>query len=317
MPRNAGIIGPLAALPTTSVASGVYGLPGQQRAAAWPPAPGPRVILIKAWGAAGGPRLGGNSGSVEGGGGYATATFSINKGTTLAVQVGGSTSNHLGGWPNGGDTADYGASGGGGRSDVKIGTDILCVAGGGGGVGYNTAVNSGASGGPGGGATGSDGTASSPSTQQGLGGTPSAGGAAGASVIYDLESAAADGGSLAGGDGGWGWVSTEDYARCGGAGGGDGYYGGGGGNPSGTSNVTRAGGGGGGGSAYANTGYSGYSASTLTAGSGATSGNSGDSDKPSNSGLAGRHGVVVIYQDGVKVATLAYTGSGQTYAVTA
>jgi hypothetical protein len=317
MPRNAGLIGPLAIAPTAVVASGVYGLAGQQQAAAWPDAYN-RLILIKAWGAAGGPGLSSNSGAVEGGGGYATATFSITKGTTLAVQVGGSTSNHLGGWPNGGDTADYGGSGGGGRSDVKIGSDILCIAGGGGGCGYNTAVSPAvASGGPGGGATGGDGTASSPGTQKGLGGTSSAGGAGGTSSIYNLESAAADGGSLAGGDGGWGWVSTQEYARCGGGGGGDGYYGGGGGNPGGTSNATRAGGGGGGGSAYANTGYSGYSASTLTAGSTSSSGNAGDSDKPSNSGLTGRHGVVVIYQDGVKVATLAYTGSGQTYVVTA
>ena len=41
MPRNAGIIGPLALAPTTSVASGVYGIPGQQRAAAWPDLPPP------------------------------------------------------------------------------------------------------------------------------------------------------------------------------------------------------------------------------------------------------------------------------------
>ena len=44
MPRNAGIIGPLAT-PTTSVASGVYGLPGQQRnAGTWPVLP-TRVML--------------------------------------------------------------------------------------------------------------------------------------------------------------------------------------------------------------------------------------------------------------------------------
>ena len=137
-------------------------------------------------------------------GGWAKKTFSVTPNTQIIVRVGGEGGTWTGGFNGGG----YGARGGGGATDIRIGGDSLAdrvlIAGGGGGGGFSClagGVTAIAVGGYGGGLTGGSGnnTGCSPS---GTGGTQSAGGSPGGTL----------------GQGGSGGPS----------GGGGGYYGGGG-----------------------------------------------------------------------------------------
>lgn len=193
---------------------------------------GPVVVTFRVWGAAGG---GGSYSSTfnSGSGGYAKGTITLQPGTTYYLYVGdggngpSSTAGNggLGGWPNGGygTRGDASGAGGGGMSMVSTAifstgmsnTNILLIAGGGGGTtGFQ--YNAGA----GGGTSGEN--SSGGSGQGGRGATQSSGGTF-------------NGAYLTGGNAtGQRTSGTDD-----GGGGGGGYYGGGGG----TSDATAGGGG--------------------------------------------------------------------------
>lgn len=92
---------------------------------------------IEAWGAQGG-------GSTGGKGGYAAGTIFLEQGTALSIYVGGRPSSYTGGYGyvRGGSASCYNSStsygcgyGGGGASEVRMGSTRLLVAGGGGGAG--------------------------------------------------------------------------------------------------------------------------------------------------------------------------------------
>ncbi|MEQ9289314.1 MAG: T9SS type A sorting domain-containing protein [Cyclobacteriaceae bacterium] len=241
-------------------------------------------ITVKAWGAGGGGGAGGDDGpgGDGGGGGFAEATISVTPGESLNIAVGGGGGN--------GDFSDNSGDGGGGGgySGVDRGGTFLIIApgGGGGGGGDNSSDTSGGDGGAGGGTNGLGGTASS-DANGGNGGTSGSGGSGG-SGGENNGSAGSLGSGGAGGDGGGGGNGTGDANNGGtnnggdggdrasdygaGGGGGAGYYGGGGGS---SANGGDAGGGGGGGGSGFVTG----SSTTLTAGSGTTPGNNGDSDR--------------------------------------
>jgi len=277
------------------------------------------TIEIKMWGAggAGGYPVSGTAGP-GGGGGYATGIWNLSAGTVLKVAVGGggiqssgSNFRQTGPYKGGGDaavTTHNGVGGtGGGLSGVFIasvtqGNSLLVAGGGGGGKGHINASAGGAGGGSSG-VAGNDGPASG---SGGGGGTQSAGGAAGTNNYPVSPSTGSTAGTAL--QGGMGNHT--------GGGGGGGYYGGGGAGH--ISNV--GGGGGGGGSGYVNTTYSGYTSSTLTAGSGTTPGNSGDGDRGTagNGGASTTNGVdgkVMIRKNGGSWTTFSYTGSDQTYTV--
>jgi hypothetical protein len=183
-------------------------------------APESGIYKLETWGAEGGRNLT-NPSSVSGKGGYSKGELHLNKGEKLYVYVGGKGTdtpydaddapgtNIAGGW-NGGGNGTNGGGGGGGATDIRKGGTALnnriIVAGGAGGVGYNSGVQTG---GYGGGLIGGTGGGSG----SGAGGTQSSG--------YSL------------GQGG-NWNHTND---CGGGGGG--YYGGYGGS---TSNTAGGGG---------------------------------------------------------------------------
>ena len=233
------------------------------------------TVSAKMWGAGGGP--GGQydaanppTGSIGpgGGGGYATGTFQLVSGSSYILRVGRggrrglvSGLNSTGAtYLSGGARAPAGswASEGGGytglfASSVSQANAWLMAGGGGGGYDSRYASSAGAGG-------GTSGTSSSDVNQGGGGGTQSAGGTA---SVYNSATA---GSALTGG--------LAQNLHSGGAGGGGGYFGGGG------SNV----GGGGGGSGYFKSGT--VSSATLTAGSGATPGNSADADR-SGAGAGG------------------------------
>jgi hypothetical protein len=222
-------------------------------------------VTIKAWGAGGGGggHDGGSGGSTGGGGGYSTTTVAVTPGDVLQVYVGlggragssavtnsgGGTTAYgycLGG--SGGNAGGTGSSGGGGGGGGSTGvvnsttTAVLCVASGGGGGGGAGNVG----GQKNGGAGGAGGTAGS------TGGSGAFGGAAGGNSTCAGGNATnrgvPDGGGPGGGGGGYQnggaagifYSTTPDYG-AGGGGGGIGY-------------------------------------GTLTPGSGATPGNSADSD---------------------------------------
>lgn len=289
--------------------------------------PGVTSITVKMWGGGGGGGGGGTlgTGGSGGGGGYARATLSVTPSESLNVFVGGAGG--AGGFSSGGGGTLSGDGGGGaGRSLIARGSTNLVIApgGGGGAGGDNSSATSGGNGGSGGGTSGLGGSASG-SAPGGGGGTASAGGAGG-----DASGSGNNGGSAGGlsqgGDGGDGGDSEgcgdggmgnggaggagnggagDDCGNGfgGGGGGGGGYYGGGGGSASISSN---AGGGGGGGGSGLVTG----TATTLTAGSGTSPGNSSDplrgtageagiGGDPSASGTAGNPGIIVItYETG-------------------
>lgn len=221
------------------------------------------MTVAKAWGAGARSAFG-----AGGAGGYATGRVLLVSGlsytlyvgaTGAASAVGGSIA---GGAPGGGNTnvgAFPNGQGGAGYSGLHLtvaGTAVL-IAGGGGGGGH------GGAGGAGGGTNGEAGATFS-GTVGGGGGTQSAGGAGGGHGDA--------GSSLQGG-------SCSSPAVMGGGGGG-GYFGGG------ASGEVAGGsaGGGGGGSGYFNPGY--VVSGTLTAGSGTTPGNSGDSDRGGSGDVA-------------------------------
>ncbi len=217
----------------------------------WAVPAGVTTMIVEVWGAAGG------GGSAYGGnGGYTKGRLTVTAGTQYYIYVGENPTAQTGGW-NGGGTGGLGGDyssgtrypgmGGGGASDVRVGSNALAsrilVAGGGG--GRNNLVDW-LSIGSGGGITGGDAAdgsgGSSMDNKGGKGGTQLAGGAAGST----LRNATA--GSLGiGGNGSGGY-----YKAMGGGGGGGGYYGGGGGSSVSDMYLSNTGwaGGGGGGSAF-------------------------------------------------------------------
>lgn len=240
-------------------------------------------VTIKLWGAGGntGQWQGGNTGKPGGGGGFASASFLLEPGTTLKLRVGGggvsgagrTAGTGVGGY-NGGGNANISnngtGGGGGGMTSVCIGThsfsNALIVAGGGGGGNYYYGS---AGGGAGGGTSGSPG---GDTPLSGGGGTQSAGGTNPTTPVNN--GSAFQGGSC---------VSMFDNSfDCGAGGGGGGYYGGAAGSGC---NAGDAGGG---------SGYVALSgsingkdvitqSSTLTAGSGRVVGGSADPDYPGSS----------------------------------
>lgn len=244
---------------------------------------------IFAWGGGGG-----GSQSTGGGGGAAYGTTSFVSLQSLAVVIGGGgayrppNSSPGPAVPGGGGVAgSIGFSGqGGGYSGIFLTSatqaNAWLIAGGGGGSGYNY------SGGAGGGAAGVTGSGDN----SGTGGTQSAGGLGGNS-----QGGGTDGSALQGGTSG----TTGDLG--GGGGGGGGYWGGGAGwngdTPSGNA-------GGGGGSAFFKTGT--ITGPVLTAGSGATPGDVGNSLRGSYgnggaSGADGTQGVLIIRYLGAQRGT--------------
>lgn len=220
-------------------------------------------VLIKAWGGGGGAGAGS-----AGGGGHAEGRFSAVgadnvSGNSLLVTAAG---------PGQGNIA---SGGGGGASAVRFSassTTTLLIAGGGGGVG-NRADNVG---GAGGGTSGQDGSGSSPNGTGGnqtTGGTGSGGGSNGGNANLTTGANGGDGSTTGGvtaaggtgfGDGGDGFGNDT-------GGGGGGYAGGGGGG------FGAQGGAGGGGSGYFDP--TNLTSGVTNAGSGATPGDSGDSDR--------------------------------------
>jgi hypothetical protein len=237
---------------------------------------------------------------------------------TLTVDVGSGGSK---------PTVNTNSGSGGGYSALRRGSTFLLQAGGGGGGGGTRGNTTGGAGAPGvalSGANGSAGSGTGPggggnsgnttTSTAGTGGAAGTGGVAGASGALNAGGNGAGFGascttavSSQGGNGGTGGGGgdSNNYANCPGGGGGGGgrYGGGGGGGSSGTNN--RAGGGGGGGSSFINS--TGLVAGTevLTAGTGTTPGNTGDSDRANLADggagsttaagtAAGENGVVVI-----------------------
>jgi len=231
------------------------------------------VATIKAWGAAGG-----SNGGLGGAGGYATASFTVTESEQLTVAIGhpgeirasGVTANEnytAGAFLPGGRG---GKASGGGLVAVSKAANLLLVAGSGGG-GFGSGV-----GGGGGGTNGQNavngvagGYADSVGGSQSGGGgltTPTAGGCTSRAQYVS-------GGYLTGGLGngdypGYLGIGIADDA----AGGGSGYFGGGGGTYCGTT-------GGGGGSGYYSTANGYLSGGSLSAATGSTPGNAGDSDR--------------------------------------
>ena len=210
-----------------------------------------------------------NSGS-SGAGGFTVYHFNttnyINQQLKFIVGQGGeggysAVRAGAGGYPNGGNgiSGDTYPGGGGGRSDVRIGTSsntfnqstILAIAGGGGG---GSGYSYGGSGGAGGGTNGQSNT-----TASSTGGTQSSGGTS-STNSFSPPSQFTQAGSLQGA-GGIGIITANNYDT---GGGGDGYYGGGCGGGDGSSSS--------GGSGYINTSFSGY-VSYYSISSGTYSGN--------------------------------------------
>lgn len=205
-------------------------------------------------------------------GGQTFGTISVTPGEVFTLRVGGTNSGATGGWPNGGNggtnSADssYG-NGGCGSSDIKIGTEVIAVAGGRGGsvrfllsdpqvdtelsqwgarcgngtsTGFNPVILNSPNGGNGWGAG-----------PVGKGGNQSAGGTAGFSTSAVTTSVATAGASFQGGNGASTNASATGGYRAAGGGGGGGYFGGGGGGLL-VTGASVSGYPGGGGSSYAN-----------------------------------------------------------------
>jgi len=192
----------------------------------WVVPAGVTTIHVDAYGAQGGSANGGKGGRVE-------SNLKVTPGTKLIINVGSQPAGAEAGY-NGGGKACGNGHGGGGATDIRIGSSGLeariLVAGGGGGAGY------GGVGGPGGGTTGGDGFYDKSGTNDAhiaKGGTQDAGGA-GARAYFSPAGKAG-----VGGDG----INNRGECSNGAMGaGGGGYFGGGGGGA----------GGGGGGSSYTN-----------------------------------------------------------------
>lgn len=317
--------------PTSSSASGIWTLEQQAqyvKAGTWPGQA--KTVEIKVWGAGGGyGDYSGTGGENGGPGGYATATFNINPGTTLSIFVGQGGSNYTSGGDKLGGNAAGNGSGpseggkGGGFTGVFVGSqtwaglssisgsNALIIAGSGGGASYYSGGHGGGYGGGTSGGAGMDRTSGGSSTENGGGGSATAAGSGGGS-------SATSGSGYSGGSGGG--SSTNEP----GGGGGAGWYGGGGGG--------RYGGGGGGSGMIASitsgtslpTGVNsvtGNSFSTQT-GTAVTAPNNSDSDYVSGRGTGGisnpntngGDGYIVIYVNGSKT-TYSYTGDVQTLTV--
>lgn len=327
-----GFITKTPTVPTSSSASGIWTLEQQAqyvKAGTWPGQG--KTVEIKVWGAGGGyGDYQSTNGENGGPGGYATATFSINPGTTLSIFVGqGGGNNTDGGNANGGVGGTNGAGPseggrGGGFTGVFVGShtwanleaasisssNALIVAGSGGGASY---YSDGEGGGYGGGTTGSNGMnrVSSGGYTGGSGGTATAGGAnsGDGATSGSLYKGGAGGGSSSnapGGGGGAGWYG----------GGGSGNYGGGGGGSGMIASITSG--------TSLPTGVNsvtGNSFSTQT-GTAVTAPNNSDSDYVSGRGTGGisnpntngGDGYIVIYVNGSKT-TYSYTGDVQTLTV--
>lgn len=289
---------------------------------------GVNYITVKVWGAggSGGNGSGGTgTGGAGGGGGYAKAVIAVTPGETLTIDVGSAGVDR-------GTSSSAGGNGGGYSAVLRSGT-FLVQAGGGGGGGGSRGSNSGdgGNGGAGGGATAANGVTGEGTSAGGGGfggsttltGTPSDGGAAGGSGTGGASGVANGGGNGAGSDAatcndameaadtggnggtGAGGAGGNDTTSCANGGGGGGGRFGGGGGGSNAANNNRGGGGGGGGSSYINP--TGLVAGTdvQTTGSGATPGNSGDSDRgtagdggaggtTTSGGVAGVDGKIVL-----------------------
>lgn len=258
------------------------------------------TVELYAWGGGGG---GGYAGGSGGGGGAAYGVYAMSPATAYSIIVGGGgtyqNANTSGGLtvPGGGGLAGgIGFSGqGGGYSGIFTPSvaqvNAILIAGGGGGAGV------GVGGGAGGGSVGVDGTG----PLSGYGGTQSSGGLGG-----NAQGGATNGSALQGGTSG----TTGDSG--GGGGGGGGYWGGGaawnGDSPAGNS-------GGGGGSGYYKPSY--VTNPLLTAGSGATPGDSSNTLRASYgtggaAGTAGTQGVFIIKYLGAQrgVGGTSITSSG-------
>lgn len=285
-------------------------------------------ITVKMWGAGGGGGGGGSTitGAAGGGGGSLFATIPVTPGETLTLNVGAG-----GGGGTYGSNSSNGA-GGGGYTAVFRGSTALAVAAGGGGAGGGRNAARGGAGGAGGGTSGTAGGTVSGGGGGG-GATASAGGTAGTSTnnpgtagaslqggagADGRNAAGADGGAANGGSPGGAAGGTRNIlqTRAGGAGGGGGYFGGGGGGGSANTNG-QSGGGGGGGSSYA---IAGSTSVTNSAGSGATPGNSSDTERygagaggtagaAAGSGSVGTAGrLVLTWGSGTAVSKKVYWG---------
>jgi hypothetical protein len=245
------------AIPTSAAAgSAVYTCTGQDQTFTVPT--GVTSLRVKLWGAGGAGASVSWAGAVGGGGGYTEAVLTVTPGQTLTMIAG-----------CGGTIGNDQASGGGGRSAIRLGSTELVTAGGGGGAGYNGSH-------PGGAGGGAYGVLPNSATHGygGGAGTPDQGGQPGGHyngcTVYGTGPAA--GTQFAGGRGnGTSNGSVAAYGggapggvSCGSGGGGGGWYGGGGGG-------STAGGGGG-------SGY-GPSGSRMIAGTGQQPGNAGDAER--------------------------------------
>ena len=215
-------------------------------------------VTITAWGAQG--RKSGSIGGSTGRGGMAQGTLSVTPGEALYVYVGG----HDG--YNGGGEARWGASNGGGASDVRQGTtelsDRVIVAGGGGGLSGDSHSGNGGHGGGGScganycggeGGGGYSGSGSNGGTSGGSGASGCHGGGGGGGGIESGGAGATSTcyGTYSGGTGTLGQGGDGNGYSCSGggvAGGGGGYYGGGG-----AAGGNCGAGGGGGGSSWTGT----------------------------------------------------------------
>lgn len=237
------------------------------------------------------------NGGVGGPGGYTTITLNLTLGDVVKVEVGqggrpgvvtsGTTGAYLGtggdgGWPDGGAAGFDKAAcpgGGGGSTRLYVNNVLVAVAGAGGGDGIGQTNRMA---GPGGGTTGGSGV----QTLDGTGGAPTGGSqsAGGANAAQSTETQM-KGASLSGGKG-YPAASSQSNAALGtsGGGGGGGYFGGAGGGKAG-----QYVNGGAGGSGYFNTGATGYSTGSTTAGgaTGGLPGNNSDADKPAGVGIGG------------------------------
>lgn len=281
----------------TVYATNTYG-PGQRSAASNSVTPNVAITAtLYAWGGGGAGGYAAGSGA-GGGGGAATGTINLASFTSGVIVIGGggaSIAPEAGTGPavaGGGGlvgTSGYGGQGGGYTGlfvTSATQANSVLIAGGGGGGAYE-----GANGGAGGGTAGANG--GSGAVAGGTGGTQSA---AGTGQSGTTAAGALQGGGCGGsGDGG------------GGGGGGGGYWGGG----AGTGN--NPGSAGGGGSGYINTTY--VSSGVLTAGSGATPGDSGNALRGSygNGGASGLNngvqGVFILRYADTAPALSSTTGS--------
>ena len=250
-----------------------------------------KLVEFAMWGGAGSQGTCSSNSNFAGAGGKTSGQINTASRAQLYFQVGEagespSSGNSAGGWPNGGEGNDEHSckgAGGGGSSNIynESGTgsysNLLAVAGGGGGVSHG---NPNSNGGDGGGSSGSN------SNRGGNGGSQNAGGNSPSAACGNSSNA---GSQMQGGNAGGGSGCTNAAA-----GGGGGYYGGGAGA---NSNSGNSYGGGGGGSGYFDTNHV-TSGATKTYGESGWSGDkpSGIADRPSSTdNLRGGHGCIIIY----------------------